>query len=207
MDVSVAVYPYKGAYYLRTFCERGSIFGDILDFIEKLPELQDFHYQNSTNRPKGIGAKDWANRRKVWHAITKENQGIGNFLVLDIHSYQAFWRICPYIDILREWHEKGEPPLPSREEVSAKYLGQLKVLKDAAFEPGKVTAKAGEVSITLKDGRWVTRIPAKPSRHFKSLVKATDHVYFEHLPDVDKEMIRRLIEQGKELRRTERRKK
>lgn len=41
----------------------------LIDYILKDKEVSDYHYQNSTDRPENISAKDWNERKAVWNSI------------------------------------------------------------------------------------------------------------------------------------------
>lgn len=37
--------------------------------FKKMPGVKDFHYQNSTDRPKNVSEKEWRSRRAVWDKV------------------------------------------------------------------------------------------------------------------------------------------
>ncbi len=93
---SVCVVPYKGEIYVKFFL------GDYMErfktsgFFKKY--LRDFHYQNSTDRPKEVKAYEWAHRRKVWDAIGEfgrdwEHMGFVFDIFNDYDCARAFWKI------------------------------------------------------------------------------------------------------------------
>src|SRR5690606_12993915 len=43
----------------------------LLDPVLKTLGAKDYHYQNSTDRERGISAKDWKEREKSWDKITE----------------------------------------------------------------------------------------------------------------------------------------
>jgi hypothetical protein len=99
-DVSLTVREHKGRYYLITYNDFRSGIAGSLDFVEKLDELEDFHYQNSTDRPKGVTKKDWKHREQVWDEIYGNGEDWFFCLVLEILSYSGFYRYDPYYDKL-----------------------------------------------------------------------------------------------------------
>jgi hypothetical protein len=42
---------------------------ELVDLLKQVPELVDFHYQNSTDRPDEISEKEWSHRREVWDRV------------------------------------------------------------------------------------------------------------------------------------------
>lgn len=203
LDVAVAVYPHKGEYYIRTFCEGGSIFRDILDFVQTMPELMDFHYQNSTDKPKEVSAKEWAHRRSTWNRILKNNP-VGDHVVLDIFCWTNFYQIDPWLPLAHEWH-KSPPRLPSREEVWAEALRKVSAFTQVTFSAGRITATP-DVSIVKSGGLWISTIKGRKKKH-KNLNVAGSHVEFEYLPESTKGLVRGLMAQAKADRRAKRAKK
>lgn len=207
LDVTIAFYQYRGEVYLRTFCEAGSIFRSVLDFVEKMPELEDFHYQNSTDDRAGASAKDWANRRRIWNAITKANDGVGIHTDLEICSWGAFHLIDPWIPLAKEWSQ-SPIELPSREEVWAEILrDNVRAFTKVTFCAGRITAQPGNVTISrVNEKCWVTIINGKRKVH-KNLNRAADYVEFEHQSESTKQMVRTLMAQAKETRASRRKAK
>ncbi len=122
LDVTLALYPHKQEFFLRTFCDHASMLGGCLDFVAEMPELRDFHYQNSTD-PPGADFGDRVTRRETWDAIMLSS-GIGRHVVLEVVCWEGFYRVDPWLELAREWW--GAPPeLPIREEVWARKLRKL----------------------------------------------------------------------------------
>lgn len=195
LDVSVAVYPHDCQFYLRTFVEPISVLGGVLDFVAELPELEDFHYQNSTDRPGSVSEADWDHRGDTWEEIFK-HEGVGRHVALDICSWQAFYRIDPWFQLAREWH-RDPPALPIREEVWARKLRKLAKLSSVVARPGQIDALAGETPVRIASAgeRWLSTIGDVTTGH-PSLNHAASHVEFEHLPDQLKEMVLRMSERS-----------
>lgn len=197
LDVRVCFYPYKDQVYVRTFCESGSIFRDVLNFVKHLPELEDFHYQNQTDRPEEITPEDWDNRRRVWDGISKKNHDIGIHVDLEISSWHSFYLVDPWVSLAREWMA-NPPVLPSREEVWAEnWKRNTRTLLHIEAGDGYVTANKGRVVVLRNDnGTWTSNINGKLKRH-KDLNRAASHVEFEHQSEIMKDMIRGLIARSK----------
>lgn len=102
LDVSVAVRQYKGRIYLQGFCDW--TVGKSLDFLAKDSRLVDFHFQNSTDKPKDVSKGDWAKRRRVWYGMDDADQWF-DVLTLEVCSFASWWRIDPGTQIFRE-HNK-----------------------------------------------------------------------------------------------------
>jgi hypothetical protein len=202
LEVSVAVYPHKGRYYLRTFCESASVLRDVLDFVEQLPELEEYHYQNQTDRPEEVSAREWSERKRVWEEIT-EYQGVGSHVVLDILSWTGFYLIDPWLDLAKEWHD-NPPTLPSREEVWAGDLRALKALRNEkiAVEPGTIQSSKFLIA-RQEDGSWLVNLKHFKPRKFPTLDRAADRVWFEFQPESTKEWVRRVQKETKERRRAQ----
>ena len=55
-DVSIAFREWRGYVYLIKHCDM--IMGHCLDFLASDPRLKEYHYQNSTDRPDEISARE-----------------------------------------------------------------------------------------------------------------------------------------------------
>lgn len=64
---SVDIRERRGRLYLIPFCGMGS--SGVLDFLGEDGRLEDYHWQNQTDRPESIGAREWGRRRKVWMSM------------------------------------------------------------------------------------------------------------------------------------------
>lgn len=201
LDVTVAVYPYRGEVYLRTFVESISIVGHVLDFVPKMRELEDYHYQNQTDRPEEVSAKDWRQRRRVWDGITSAYQDIGSHVALEVFSWGSFYRLDPWLNMATEW-SANQPELPIREEVWAEELRKLKALEGVEITAREGRIRGGKRFSVFKeiDGKWTSIIDAKARRH-KTLNRAADHVWFKHQPAETQEYVNRMIAEAKERRR------
>lgn len=192
LDVCFCVYPYDGQFYLRTFCQAGSILADVFDFVPEMPELEDFHYQNSTDRPKKVSERQWKNRRRVWDSISKAYNDIGNHVTVDVVSWHGFYRIDPWLKLVKEW-QANPPDLPSREEIWALKIGRQESIDDISFKKGLIEANKGTVRVFKKGRKWISSIKGVEKVH-KTLNHAADHVWFEHLPERERELVLRMIE-------------
>lgn len=64
-EFNISILPHGRKIYGIIFSERGNW----RDLFLKQPEIEDFSYWNSTDRPDGISARAWNQRRKTWDAI------------------------------------------------------------------------------------------------------------------------------------------
>jgi hypothetical protein len=199
LDVTLAIYPHKGQYYLRTFCERGSVFGKVLDFVEQMPELEDFHFQNSSDRPDEISAREWAHRKRVWDEISLVNNDIGLHVDLDICSWSSFRHINPWLKMAQEWAE-NPIELPTREQVWAEsWTRHTRHLNGIQHEDGLLRANDGQVQVVRREGLWYSIIKGRERRH-KNLNAAASYIEVEFLPPSQKRMVKQLMQRGREER-------
>lgn len=97
-DGRILMIPYSGSGYLS-----GS-----LDFMRRMPELRDYHYQNSTDRPRRISAREWARRRRTWEPLLNEWR---RMLVLELVSYNGWYDVSPAFEMARaEARKRGRKP-------------------------------------------------------------------------------------------------
>lgn len=193
LDVAVAVYPYRGQVYLRTFTESASVVGKVLDFVPKMRGLEDYHYQNQTDHPEEVPAKDWDRRKRVWNGITKHQGGVGRYVVLEILNTSNLYQLDPGYDLGTEWRA-NPPKLPLREEIWADDLRKLVSLKGVEIQArkGRILAK-GHFLITLEHGEWFTILKGHRKKH-PSLNHAAGYVHLEYQSESIKSMILHLKE-------------
>lgn len=203
LDVSVALYPFKGRYYLRPFCESCSVVRGALDFVADLPELEDYHYQNQTDRPKHIGAREWSQRRKTWNGIFGRVNGLPNVLVIDVLDWSSWVLVDPWRELMHEW-KTSPPALPSREEIWAEDLRALPSLRDDIItcEPGRIRGSTFEIAKLGEN--WTYRLGSRAPRRARSLDHAADRVWFEFQPPSLKRMARELASDARKARRSRR---
>lgn len=195
LKMSVAVYPYKGNYYLRLFYDHSSVFGKVLDFVKDMSGLQDFHYQNQTDRPEEISARDWLNRKNTWYGLAALHKDIGNHVVLVITDWESFYHVDPWVDMVKEWRE-NPPAIPTRIEYWASELEKLKSVKRVTHTRNKIQVFPSRGHIILKGKRWYSVINKGRKPH-KSLNHAADYLYFRHLPEDTQRMVETLMERNR----------
>lgn len=65
----VQVFPISARECLaRVLCERDAL----IKLIDTLPDFEDFHYQNATDRPDSVSEADWALRERLWRKATHD---------------------------------------------------------------------------------------------------------------------------------------
>ncbi len=192
LDVAVAVYPYRGQVYIRTFVEPCSVVGKVLGFVREMPEVEDYHYQNQTDPPEEVPPKEWAKRRRVWDGITKDPGGVGRHVTLEVLNPSNFYRMDPAMQVRTEWG-LNPPKLPLREEIWAGDLRKLASLKGVVVLARKHRIHAeGHFTVTKKFEGWVVTHNGQ-KRQYPSLNRAADFVQFTYLPEATKDMIRHTL--------------
>jgi hypothetical protein len=112
-DASVTVRQNRGRFYLIWYADCLSPVARCFDFMDDDPRLEDFHYQNQTDRPDGISASAWAHRRKVWAEIYQA--GWDHFLTLVICDFDRYRTLDPWYHRAlarsgaREARKRGDP--------------------------------------------------------------------------------------------------
>lgn len=96
-DGRILLIPYPGSGYLS-----GS-----LRFMARMPELRDYHYQNSSDRPKHISARAWAERARTWSPLLADSEW-RHMLVLDIVSHSGWMYVCPATDMSLGKRRRGK---------------------------------------------------------------------------------------------------
>lgn len=94
-DVSVGFRQYEGGIYVIPYCD--CLMRNVLDFLKQDARLEDFHYQNQTDRPKFISPQKWGNRKRVYTAMEWDD-----VLVLDICRWDMFYKLDPSCEMMIE---------------------------------------------------------------------------------------------------------
>ncbi len=69
LAASAVVYPHGNSVLVQFFGADDAL-------LRRLgPKFKDYHYQNATDRPDGVTAREWTNRRRVWDAIIDRGDG------------------------------------------------------------------------------------------------------------------------------------
>lgn len=197
LEVNLAIYPHTSGNYLRTFCDSASIMRDVLDFVEELPELEDYYFQNSSDGPKDIPEEQWQARRAVWEEIyqSTNNHGFANHALIEVVSWTRLIFVDPWVELAQEWMA-NPPELPSYEEVWAARLRKLSSFTSVVAQHHLIRAQPGNVTIVKHRHRWLSII-GDTVKHHDTLNQAGDHVHFEHLPERERQWILGMIERHK----------
>lgn len=194
VDVSIKVAPYKGRFYLRAFCDHVSVLvGGCLNFLDEHPALEDYHYQNCTDRPEGVTAQAWRHREKVWDAIFAGPNERPNQVSLNICSASDFYLIDPIYDLGDEYRGKGVT-FPTMEELAVRDLKM-----DRKFFPGVKADVVGpgliqgenDVMIATADGGWVAKV-GDETKEGEVLRDLVGWVKTHFLTEADKAYLERL---------------
>lgn len=77
-----------------------------LGFLRRHKALADYHYQDQSDRPWNIPAREWSERAKTWAPLLEDDRWQDK-LVLDIVSVTGWHRIDPAVGQLRKRYLKA----------------------------------------------------------------------------------------------------
>lgn len=95
-DVSVTFRRHKRWIYLIPYCDM--FMQKTLDFLDKDPRIEDYHYQNQTDKPSKIPMREWLERAQVWEAITEQDVW-PSYLTLELCNYGMYHNVNPFFDL------------------------------------------------------------------------------------------------------------
>jgi hypothetical protein len=104
LDVALAIRQKAGCFYLIPYSGSGLLSG-CLKFLDKHPALEDWHYQNQSDRPENITAREWKARERLWNYLM-EDERWPDKLVLDIVTADGFERVDPWFKYLADGWKK-----------------------------------------------------------------------------------------------------
>ena len=106
-DVSITFREYGGRYYVQCYCDM--TMHKVLDFVEEDPRVEDYHYQNLTDKPKEISEEAWEEREKTWDKIYDREDGRFIFLSLNIMNLRDSLLVIREVEV-EHYHmiKKGE---------------------------------------------------------------------------------------------------
>ena len=102
-DCSVGFRTWKGQVYLIPYTGDGV--RNVFSFLKECSYLEDFHYQNQTDRPEEISDKEWKKRERVWDAMIDSGQW-KDLLVLKICQYNFLYQLLPDTEMATEIRER-----------------------------------------------------------------------------------------------------
>lgn len=65
-----------------------------LDFMRRHRSLVDYHYQNQTDRPDNISARQWSERARTWSPLLVDARW-HDFFTVEVMSVNGFFSTCP----------------------------------------------------------------------------------------------------------------
>ena len=95
-DTELCINVYSDEYYIRPYPMRG-ICAKVWDFLKEDTDLEDFHYQNQTDKPNNVSDNDWYYRKNIWNIILNpvKRESVPNLIVsiisLDSYVYTMDW--------------------------------------------------------------------------------------------------------------------
>ena len=101
LDVAVTMRRYRGNSYLIPYCDRATIIGNVLEFMDDDPRLEEFGYWNNADPPEDVSSQKWAWRGTVWRALTQHERW-GEYLTLEIVSWTGWGDVSPVMDVMQE---------------------------------------------------------------------------------------------------------
>lgn len=98
LSVHLDIWEHRGAVYIRAVC--GWKMSGVLDFLDRIFELEDFSYYSTMRRPSTIPNKHWTTRAAVWGDILTRTDGnpLLRCTVLSPETYYSLdptWRAIP----------------------------------------------------------------------------------------------------------------
>jgi len=94
-NVSITFREYKKRVYLIPYCD-GPL-RKTLDFLNEDPRLEDYHYQNQTDKPDHISMAAWRGRGKVWGKMLGEKMW-SSYLTLEVCNWDMYFNVNPFFD-------------------------------------------------------------------------------------------------------------
>lgn len=116
LTVSIAARKSRRGWLLIPYPGSG-LFRGVLDFLTKMPELEDYHYQNQTDQPEHISRRAWLERRDTWGPLLDSWQDM--LVVNIIEGFYGFSSIDPV------WDRKG------------RHVAMFRRMHRAAYPEGK----------------------------------------------------------------------
>jgi hypothetical protein len=108
LDVSISFRKYKRHWYIIPFPGSG-LFNNVLSFMRKDPRLEEYHYQNQTDKSAKYSNREWGRRRKIWFYLMdylKNEDREGDQLCLAICKHDMFTKVDPSLAMFQERHKR-----------------------------------------------------------------------------------------------------
>ena len=88
LECNVALIPLKGRILVLYY---GNIRSEYLQAFESLTEVEDYHYQNSTDKPDDVSQKAWNKRKFDWDLALGNSSGTRSGLTYELMNYDLSW--------------------------------------------------------------------------------------------------------------------
>jgi hypothetical protein len=106
LDVAVVVRRASRRKFLLIPYPGAGLLNGSLGFLRRHKALADYHYQDQSDRPWSIPAREWAERARTWAPLLEDDRWQDK-LVLDIVSVAGWHRIDPTVNLLRRQFRKA----------------------------------------------------------------------------------------------------
>ena len=84
------------------------------DAFQKLPQIHDFCYWNTTDRPANVSGVDWAERGRIWNDLLPSFWTEDDGLSYTLFTARRFDFTAPTVKAMDTWLAKNRPHLISR---------------------------------------------------------------------------------------------
>jgi len=136
-ELIACLYPEGDSCYLRLLGENLDIHKHLLDD----ERLTDFHYQNSTDRPKELSEEEWEERDKIWARLMPSGEPTYNmfsyYIVSEYDTQTNLYRKNDLIEL--------QPSKEDRARHIAKEVTIRKVLEERGFVDNEGMVKPSEI--------------------------------------------------------------
>lgn len=98
-SVELTVYEHNRRTYILPAQRRISVFREAYEFLEDHPDLEDYCYFNSSDRPDEVTTQSWNARKRVWNQIMNyggNGDGMYDRLTLQISHPLHMYRLYPF---------------------------------------------------------------------------------------------------------------
>jgi hypothetical protein len=106
-DLNVSVREHQGNLYLIAH-EGMGMRNTIVPILQSIPELREYHYQNSTDRPEEIPEDNWEERAQAWNQMATPYDHWWDYLLLEIVCWGNWWRIRTAFDRMKRRHVENK---------------------------------------------------------------------------------------------------
>jgi hypothetical protein len=106
LDVAVVIRRASRRKFLLIPYPGSGLLNGSLGFLRRYKPLADYHYQDQSDRPWNVPAREWAERARTWAPLLEDDHWQDK-LVLDIVSVGSWHRIDPAVGRLRKQYLKA----------------------------------------------------------------------------------------------------